>query len=206
MNIILASSSIYRQELLGKTGLTFTCHPPHVDEESLTQTLLSQGASPLFVAEGLSKAKAQKVFSQIPSLPMTSSESLIIAGDQLLDFQGKILNKPMTHEVALQQLSLLNGKEHNLITAITLMAAHQVWHLNHVTRLKMKQLSADELQNYLLSDLPYDCAGSYRIEKQGIILFERIDCDDFSAIQGIPMIWLSNRLKEIGYEFFKRQT
>lgn len=201
MNIILASSSIYRQELLSKTGLSFTCHSPHIDEEGLTQTLLQQEVSPLKVAEGLSKAKAEKIFSQF-----NSSEVLIIAGDQLLSFQGKILNKPLTHEVATEQLNLLNGKEHDLITAVTLMTAHNVWHLNHVTRLKMKNLSSEEIQNYLLGDLPYDCAGSYRIEKQGIILFERIDCDDFSAIQGIPMIWLSNRLKEIGYEFFKRQT
>lgn len=199
MDIILASSSPYRKELLNKLGIPFTCQKPHVNEDSLTAELLSQNATAEQVAEALSRAKAAQVAAEAPS-------ALIIAGDQLLSFEGRIFNKPLTHETATNQLSQLNGKEHLLITAITLLTPKKSWHLNHITRLKMKTLSQQEIQDYLKQDQPYDCAGSYKIESHGLILFERIDCDDFSAIQGIPMIWLSNRLKEAGYEFFKRST
>lgn len=196
MKLILASSSIYRRNLLAKLGVEFTTMATPIDEEQIKNTLLNQKQSALTIAETLSLKKAETVFAQHP-------QALIIAGDQLVHFQGQILGKPHTFERALQQLSLLNNATHELITSITLMSASQTIKYNHITELKMKNLSQNELSHYLQKDTPYDCAGSYKIEESGIVLFKSINCDDFTAIQGIPMIWLSQQLKEMNYEFFK---
>lgn len=197
--IILASSSAYRKELLNKTGLDFECLSPNVDESGLTRQLLKTGATPEHVAAQLSRAKALAVRST-----QSDMDALIISGDQFVSFQGKIIGKPHQHTTALQQLQELNGQLHTLITCVTLMEADKTTDYTHTTRLQMKNLTLAEIQGYLESEKPYDCAGSYKIESKGIALFSHIDCDDFTAIQGIPMIWLTNQLKERGYEFFRK--
>lgn len=199
--IILASGSVYRQELLKKTGLNFTAEIPAVDETGLTATLLARQASPAEVAGALSLEKARAVAERRAG---DAPPVLIIAGDQLVSFDGCILGKPLSPESAVRQLELLSGRRHELITAITLQSPGQTVQYNHITRLTMRPLSTAEIAGYVRADSPLDCAGSYKIESRGITLFEHIECDDFTAIQGIPMIWLSNRLKERGYEFFKR--
>ena len=113
------------------------------------------------------------------------------------------MGKPHTFEKARKQLQQLQGQTHQLITAVTLLSEDFERHLNHITYLTMRNLSDLEIDNYLKKDEPYDCAGSYKIEKHGIILFSEIKTDDFSAIQGLPLIWISNQLKELGYEFFQ---
>lgn len=196
--IVLASSSQYRKELLSKTGLRFECQSPGLDEADITARLLQNGASPEQIASELSVAKAQAVFDTL-----RSEDPLIISGDQLVSFQGKILGKPGHHDAAINQLSELNGHEHTLITCITLKDTTGVMNYTHTTHLLMKNLSAGEIQRYVEIEKPYDCAGSYKIESKGIALFAQIDCDDFTAIQGIPMIWLTRQLKARGYEFFR---
>lgn len=198
MNIVLASASSYRKALLDKLGLEFQCLPPTLNEEDLKTKLVQQGRSPFDIAETLSLEKGLSV------LNTSNQNTLIISGDQLVNFENQILGKPLTTEKAIQQLSLLNNKTHQLVTAITLLAKEKITKYTHVTQLKMKDLSPTEIKNYIKKDKPLDCAGSYKIEQSGIALFESIDCDDFTAIQGIPMIWLSNHLKDVGYEFFKK--
>lgn len=195
--IILASSSPYRRNLLEKTGLKFECRSPHLDEAALTRDLLREASAPEKIAEKLSLLKAQTIYDQ-----SADKEILVIGGDQLVSFDGHIIGKPHNFENAFQQLSQFNGKTHTLITAITLIDRFKTLNHVHTTQLQMKNLSPDEIRRYLEDEKPYDCAGSYKIESKGITLFSHIDCDDFSAIQGIPMIWLTNQLKERGYEFF----
>jgi septum formation protein len=197
--LILASTSIYRKQLLEKIGLAFKSIKPEFDEEPAKNLALLQKKSPIEIAELLSKAKAQ---SLLPSLQ--SPEQIIIAGDQLVSFNEKILGKSHNFEKAFEQLSDMNGKSHQLITAVTLRSQKFEKHFNHTTILKMKTLLPIEIENYLKLDEPYDCAGSYKIEKSGLILFEKIECSDFTAIQGLPLIWITNELKELGYEFFKK--
>ncbi|MFZ3231581.1 MAG: Maf family protein [Pseudobdellovibrio sp.] len=192
--LILASTSIYRAELLHKTGLIFEVLKPNFDEDSAKEDLLKNKTSALLLAENLSKGKARS---------LAAKNLTVIAGDQLVHFNQQILGKAATFEKAFKQLKNLSGESHQLITSVTIIANQLEFHLNHVTDLVMKKLTDSEIEHYLKKDEPYDCAGSYKIEKSGIILFDEIRTDDFTAIQGLPMIWISKRLKELGYEFFK---
>lgn len=170
---------------------------PSFDEDRAKEEALRSQNNPTQIAEILSKGKANSAHSVDPA-------ALIIAGDQLVHFQGEIIGKSKNFETAFQQLKKMNDKTHELITAVTLINDQDIRHINHITQLKMKRLEDDEIKNYVDLDRPFDCAGSYKIEEHGIALFERIECSDFTAIQGLPMIWLSNQLKELGYELFKR--
>lgn len=199
-SLILASTSVYRAQLIEKLGIPFETLKPSFDEEAAKKEALQKKLKPIEVAETLSRGKAASLSSGL------NPQNALIAGDQLVHFQGEIIGKSNNFETAFAQLRKMRGQTHELITAITLLAKNETRHLNHITVLKMKNLSDDEIQNYLHIDQPYDCAGSYKIEKLGITLFSEIQCSDFSAIQGIPLIWLSNQLKEMGYEFFKRPT
>lgn len=197
MSLVLASQSVYRRELLKKLGIEFTCATPTVNEEQLKTEFLKLRPTPVELAEKLSFEKGLSVFSK-PAF----SGSLVISGDQLVAMDNEILGKPATAENATAQLTRMNNKTHELITAVTLISQAGKVHFNHISRLKMKNLSLREIQNYVGLDRPFDCAGSYKIESHGITLFESVDCDDFTAIQGIPMIWLSNYLKGDGYELY----
>ena len=197
MKLVLASSSPYRRELLEKLGLSFETHAPDIDEEGLQRRLESENKTPKEIAEALSFEKANKV-----ALARMQDDELIIAGDQLVSFKNRILGKAGSLAGAALQLQELRGKTHELITSMTLLSKDRLESHTNVTRLKMKSLSDPEIQKYVERDQVTYCAGSYKIEKSGIALFEAIECEDFSAIQGIPLIWLSNRLKEYGYEFF----
>lgn len=194
--IILASTSPYRKELLEKIGIAFETQKPLIDEDLAKKKLLELKASAVEIAESLSRQKAQS---------LQNENSIVIAGDQLVSFKNKIIGKSGSFEKALEQLTEMSGQEHQLITAITIQDSHQIDHYNHITQLKMKDLSRTEIENYLRLDTPFDCAGSYKIEKSGICLFESIKTDDFTAIQGLPMIWLTQQLRKKGYELFKKQ-
>ncbi len=197
MKIILASTSIYRKQLLEKVGVEFQTEKPSFNEELAQEKAFSEKKTALQIAEILSQGKAR-------SLLENKKDVLIISGDQLVLFEENILGKAHEFNRAFSQLKKMSGQTHQLITAVTLMTNQTIKHLNHVTTLKMKNLTDQEITDYLNKDQPYDCAGSYKIEKSGICLFEKIDCDDFTAIQGLPLIWLSTQLKELGYELFKK--
>lgn len=199
MKLILASTSPYRKVLLSKAGINFECLSPLLDEEATKCKLLKENKSPQQIAEEISYLKGDSILQNIKD----KKESLIVSGDQLVDFNGKILGKPGSFEKAVEQIKLLQNTIHRLITCVTLSTPEKVIRHTSITVLKMRSLSNEEIINYIQRDKPYDCAGSYKIEENGIALFESIVSDDFTAIQGMPMIWLCNQLKEQGYEFFK---
>ena len=198
-SLILASTSIYRRQLLEKLGVPFTTEKPDYDEEAAKIKALTDFKSPAEVAETLSRGKAASLIQN-----KVGENCLVIAGDQLIDFKHEMIGKSKNQETAFQQLKKMNGETHELITAVTLMTSTETRHLNHVTRLTMKSLTDHEIQRYLLLDEPYDCAGSYKIEQSGIALFVQIESTDFTAIQGLPLLWVSQQLKELGYELFKK--
>ncbi len=197
--IILASTSIYRKQLLQKLGLNFTCEKPEFDEDAAKIRALEELKNPTEMAETLSRGKAAAVLQH-----KVGEHVVVIAGDQLIDFNGEIIGKSKDVDTAFQQLKKMNNQTHELITAVTVSTSTETRHLNHVTHLTMKNLNDHEILNYLKLDQPFDCAGSYKIEESGIALFSKIDCSDFTAIQGLPLLWVSHQLKELGYELFKK--
>lgn len=195
--LILASTSKYRAELIQKMHIPFICQKPNIDEEALKNICLNEKKSPVEIADYLSQEKTKSIFKK---------NTVVVGGDQLVSHNNNILGKPYNFDNAFLQLKILNNSWHDLITAVTVMTDEKTFHINHITKLKMKNFTDNEIKNYLTIDLPYDCAGSYKIESAGLCLFEKIECDDFSAIQGLPMIWLSTRLKGCGYELYKKQS
>lgn len=197
--LVLASTSPYRLELLAKTGLPFEAARPLCDENTAKKKLSDQRKTPLEVAEALSKLKVQSLIDH-PDY----QNATVIGGDQLVHFEGEVYGKPHTAEQAVQQLEKLQGAVHELITAVTIQTLDKVYHLNHITTLSMRKLTPQEIKGYVKKDQPLDCAGSYKIEKSGVCLFEKIQTDDFTAIQGLPLIWLTQKLKECGYVLFQK--
>jgi len=188
VQLILASTSPYRRELLERLGVPFEARAPLIDEEKEKDPRLS----PLALAERLAELKARS---------LAGPGSLVLGGDQLVDFGGEILGKPGTAEKAQAQLARLSGRTHELITAICLVDGTGAVH-RHTdrTRITFKTLSADQIRRVVLKDNPVDCAGSYKIERHGISLIENIETADFTAIQGLPLLALSRMLKACGLE------
>ena len=123
---------------------------------------------------------------------------LVFGSDQLAECDGVRLSKPKTMEKAIDQLIFLNGKTHRLITSYTVAFNDELKTKTNMTTLTMRNLSIEQIKNYLSCDVPFDCAGSYKLELNGISLFSKIDTSDHSAIIGLPLISLGNVLNEIG--------
>lgn len=165
----------------------FECIAPNVDEDSIKST----GMEPGKVAQCLARAKAEAIASN-------HTNAIVIGSDQAADLNGQLLGKPHTVEQACQQLSLMAGTEHRLITAVCLCFQQHCIEFSCITKLHMRFLSADEIYRYVQKDQPLDCAGSYRIEAAGISLFEHIQTEDFTSIIGLPLIQVTTELRYLG--------
>jgi septum formation protein len=183
--LILASTSKYRQELLGRLDFPFKAMAPLIDEEKEKDPSLS----PRALAEHLAKLKAGS---------LKGPGRVVIGGDQLVAFEGRILGKSHTAEKAVEQLLSMQGKTHELITAVCVFDEDHMMAFTDITQLTIKKLSKKQIERYVQLDNPIDCAGSYKIEKHGIKLFERIQSEDFTAIQGLPLIALNKVLENCG--------
>ncbi len=193
--IILASSSVYRKSLIEKIAAHVICLKPNCDEDFLMKKLLQDGKTPIQIAHQLSHEKGLSVFTKNP-------DAVVISGDQLVNFNGQIIGKPYNFENAKKQLQLLNGKTHQLVTCVTIFSKDHIASIDHISEMTLKSLSDSEIDRYLAKDQPFDAAGSYKVESSGIALFQKIETDDFTAIQGLPLIWLSETLRKTGYELF----
>jgi septum formation protein len=190
MNLVLASTSVYRRELLARLGLEFECVPPRVDESAIHA--LFDAASARELAEHLALAKAVAV-------SRTHGDSTVIGSDQVCVCEDQILGKPGTPERAAEQLALLSGRQHQLITAVCLWQDGGTLRHTDVTTLTMRELSSGEIARYVMADQPLDCAGSYKLESLGISLFEGIQSADHTAIQGLPLVEVCQLLRQAGY-------
>lgn len=188
--LVLASTSRYRRELLARLGLPFRAERPDCDEDAYK----GRGLSPEALAETLALLKA-KSLERAPE----GARATIIGSDQVAAIDGQILSKPGTVEAAVEQLCLLSGREHRLITAVAVIAGDRRLLHTDVTRLWMRSLNTEALARYVAADEPLDCAGSYRLESRGIALFSRIESADHTAIVGLPLIALTTMLRELGY-------
>lgn len=183
--LILASTSKYRQELLYRLAYNFKAQAPLIDEEKEKDPSLA----PQALAEKLAFLKAQS---------LKGANKVVIGGDQLVSFDGRIIGKSHTPEKAVAQLLSMQGKTHELITAICVFDGDRAIPYTDITRMHMRKMTQAEIERYVGLDNPIDCAGSYKIEKHGISLFEKIESQDFTAIQGLPLIELRKILENCG--------
>ena len=185
--LVLASTSVYRRELLQRLRLPFSVRSPQTDEAQLP------GEAPREMALRLAKAKASAVACFEPG-------AWVIGSDQVCACEGRVLGKPGSHDAAAAQLRLLRGRESVFHTAIALVAPDGRTQVQEVpTRVHMRLLTDMQIEAYLRADQPYDCAGSAKSESLGIALVEAISSDDPTAIVGLPLIALCNMLLAAGF-------
>ena len=187
-DLVLASTSKYRRELLARLGLAFRAVAPHVDENALKDVSLP----PQDLAEMLAEAKAVSLTASEPG-------ATILGSDQVAACDGRILGKPGNAPAAAAQLGFLSGRRHQLITAICLWHRGRILRHTDVTMMTMRSLDPAEIARYLAVDQPYDCAGSYKLESRGITLFSSIESDDHTAIVGLPLIAVTSLLRSLGF-------
>lgn len=185
LELILASSSRYRQDLLSRLCLAFETAAPEVDETPL------DSEQPTDTARRLALAKAQAVRTRFPG-------ALIIGSDQVAVCDGVRLDKPLTHEVAVRQLRHVSGRSVTFHSAVVLLNASSGRIQSRLvpTTVKFRRLNNAEIERYLGREPAYDCAGSARAEGLGISLIESIESGDPTALIGLPLIALSNMLRE----------
>jgi MAF protein len=187
--LILASSSPFRRELLSRLGLEFSSISPDIDEEALA------GEPPEKLVTRLAETKAREI-------ARTHKGALIIGSDQVAVTDGTVMGKPGDHQRALEQLNRLSGKRVSFLTGLCLLNS-ETGHRQiccepfHVI---FRVLQQQEIENYLLKEQPYHCAGSFKSEGLGISLFERLEGEDPNALIGLPLIRLITMLRNEGVD------
>lgn len=184
--LILASTSIYRRELLARLRLAFETARPEVDERPL------DGESPLALCERLALAKADAVTQRAPG-------ALVIGSDQVAELDGTPLGKPGSRDAAVAQLGAMAGREVLFRTAVCVLRAGAVPRLAvDTTIVRFRPLSLAEIGRYVDAEQPFDCAGSFKSEGLGITLFDAIETRDPTALIGLPLIATARLLREAG--------
>jgi septum formation protein len=186
--IILASSSHYRRGLLDRVLTEYQAVSPDVNEAQ------EGDETPRAQAARLARTKAEAVASNHPG-------HLVIGADQLAVMERRVLGKPGDHQNAVEQLLASSGKALEFLTAVCVLdpvARRRYEHIDE-TLVRFRRFDRRLAENYLRHDKPYDCAGSFRIEGAGFVLFESVRTDDPTALIGLPMIWLGGKLQELGY-------
>ena len=190
MKIILASGSQYRKELLSKLGISFEAFSPDIDEELIKN---NQKLSIEEKAVTLATEKAKAIQLKHPN-------AIVIGSDQICHKAQKIYSKSGSIEKSYDILKELNNSEHKLTTAYCILKDDLCVTHTNITKLKMRNLDSLQIKNYLSLDKPIDCAGSYKLELNGISLFEKIETEDYTAIVGLPLIQLGNDLAKLGIQ------
>ncbi|WP_297776979.1 Maf family nucleotide pyrophosphatase [uncultured Roseovarius sp.] len=181
--IILASGSAIRQTLLRNAGLSFECVTPRVDEDTVRAALLAETMSPRDIADALAELKATKVSAKHPA-------ALVIGCDQVLDLQGQLLSKPETADEARAQLRAMQGKRHDLLSAVVIcQAGRPLWRHVGLARMTVRPFSDAWLDGYMARNWPdiADCVGAYKLEAEGVRLFSRVEGDYFTVL-GVPLL------------------
>lgn len=184
--LLLASTSRYRRELLERLGLPLETARPAVDEAPVA------GETPRAMAMRLARAKAEAVALIHPG-------RWVIGSDQVAELNGAPLGKPGTAERAQAQLAAMSGQIIQFHTAVCLMRDGEALQACDLTRVHFRALGMAEIARYVAAEQPLDCAGSFKCEGLGISLFEEIENRDPTALVGLPLIALSQLLREAGY-------
>lgn len=186
--LLLASTSPYRRELLSRLRLPFEVVRPDVDETP------RDGEPPAALAARLAQAKAV-------TIAMREGDAWAIGSDQVATFDGRPLGKPGGREAAIAQLAAMSGREVIFHTAVALAHGdgHVVAAADTTTTVRFHTLSNDEISRYVDAEQPFDCAGSFKSEGLGIVLFDAIETQDPTALIGLPLIATARLLRQVGF-------
>ena len=180
--IILASKSKVREEILKRNNFICKVQPSNVDEEPVKQSLIKEGATPEIISKNLAELKANKVSNKFHDL-------IVLGADSVIDLEGELISKPKDRNEALNILKKLNGKKHSLISSVCISKnGSMIWNYTDKANLTMKTFSDNELVDYLkkISDEALFAYNVYQIEGEGKNLFINIDGDE-DTIMGLPV-------------------
>lgn len=184
--LILASSSPYRQQQLRQLGFMFNAISPKLKEQP------QQGETPKAFALRMAQQKAAKIATRHQS-------AIVIAADQVCQFKQQIIGKPHNHQTAVQQLSDFSGQQVLFHSALSVHCAerNKIINSSTLTTVHFRHLQTQEIERYLKADRAYDCAGSFKIESKGLLLMQKVQSEDPSALIGLPIISLNHALQQI---------
>ena len=181
-NLILASKSKVRKEILNKNNISCEVEPSNVDEDLVKNSLLNEGASPEIISKNLAELKANKISQK-------KNEKMVLGADSVIDLDGELISKPENRDEAMNILKKLNGKKHHLISSVCISKnGSMVWNYTDKATLTMKQMSDKELIEYLskITDEALYAYNVYQIEGEGRYLFSKIEGDE-NTIMGLPI-------------------
>lgn len=191
-NLILASKSKVRKDILSQNGISCEVKPSNLDEDPIKLNLVKQGASPEIISKNLAELKANKVSS-------LANDKIVLGADSVIDLENMVISKPRDRGEAIKILKKLNGKTHFLISSICLsLNGRMIWNYTDRASLKMKTFKEEELKEYLskISDEKLYSYNVYQVEGEGKKLFEKIDGDK-DTIMGLPIKKLKEYLKDL---------
>ena len=187
IELVLASKSKVRKEILNKHNIVFKVEPSTIDEEPIKRSLLKEKATPEIISKNLAEIKANRVSQK-------NFDMLVLGADSVIDLNGELISKPDNREKALTILKKLNGKMHQLISSVCISKnGTMIWNYTDIAKLTMKSFSNKELEEYLnkISDESLYSYNVYQIEGIGRSLFSKIQGDE-NTIMGLPI----NKIKE----------
>ncbi len=189
--IILASKSKVREEILKKNGFICNIQPSNVDEEPVKESLIREGATPEIISKNLAELKANKVSNKFHNI-------IVLGADSVIDLDGELISKPQNRDEALSILKKLNGRKHSLISSVCISKnGSMIWNYTEKAYLTMKTFTNKELIDYL-KKIPDDILFAYnvyQIEGEGRNLFVNIDGDE-DTIMGLPINKIKNYVRD----------
>jgi septum formation protein len=185
--IVLASQSPRRRELLERLGIAHEVDPAHVDETPL------RGEAPLAYARRVAEAKAGAVATRHPGRAVLGADTVVV-------LDGAMLGKPASPADAEAMLARLSGRQHTVITAVSLAREGDLWTRHDETRVTFRALGRDMIRDYVATGEPLDKAGSYGLQGRGALLVERIEGDYFGVI-GLPLRLVAEVLAAAGMPY-----
>ena len=181
-NLILASKSKVRKEILNKNNINCKVEPSNVDEEIVKNGLLNEGASPEIISKNLAELKANKVSQK-------KYGEMVLGADSVIDLEGELISKPKNRDQAMNILKKLNGKKHHLISSVCISKnGSMIWNYTDKASLTMRKMSDEEIKKYLskITDEALYAYNVYQIEGEGRALFSSIEGDE-DTIMGLPV-------------------
>ena len=182
VEIILASKSKVRKEILDKNNIPNQVEPSNVDEDVIKESLIKENVPPEIISKNLAELKSCKVSQR-------NNDLLVLGADSVIDLDGELISKPENRVEALNILRKLNGKKHNLVSSVCISKnGSMIWNYTDKATLTMKDFNEEDLINYLskISDESLFAYNVYQIEGEGKSLFSNIDGDE-DTIMGLPI-------------------
>ena len=192
VEIILASKSKVRKKILDENNINNRVEPSNVDEDVIKESLLKDKATPTAISKNLAELKANKV-------SLKNIDALVLGADSVIDLEGQLISKPENRDEALEILKKLNGREHNLISSVSIAKnGSMIWNYTEKAEMKMKKFTQKELEEYLskISDENLYSYNVYQIEGEGKKLFSEIK-GNVDTIMGLPIKRIKQYLENI---------